>query len=225
MIHQLRFEYTLVLNAYKLTLYLKPEGISETRALEIYNNNLTMQMQHIQYIQCVTTCNWNKGPFLPGNIEEDHKILFFPNSYYHVQEDVLIDIFIQIINNSNWHFAYIKQMSISRNFFKSPFFNITHKNIHYNDLHINDILILKRVMNRSRNNASISNFGVISDGKVNIIEIKSKHFPTVFKKIEKNKKKSDGNTGIFRQNHDDKKFLYDQKNFYKPIDTRFLMNH
>ncbi|KAE9530614.1 hypothetical protein AGLY_011076 [Aphis glycines] len=41
----------------------------------------------------------------------------------------------------------------------------------------------------SRHNASISNLGVVSDGKVNILEVKSKHFPTVFKKIEKNKKK------------------------------------
>ncbi|KAE9522236.1 hypothetical protein AGLY_017366 [Aphis glycines] len=30
---------------------------------------------------------------------------------------------------------------------------------------------------------------VVSDGKVNILEVKSKHFPTVFKKIKKNKKK------------------------------------
>ncbi|KAF0751535.1 hypothetical protein FWK35_00026780 [Aphis craccivora] len=37
--------------------------------------------------------------------------------------------------------------------------------------------------------------GVVSDVKVNILgaftEVKSKHFPTVFKKIEKNKKKND----------------------------------
>ncbi|KAF0743460.1 Uncharacterized protein FWK35_00020025 [Aphis craccivora] len=38
---------------------------------------------------------------------------------------------------------------------------------------------------------------VVFDGKVNILEVKSKHFPIVFKKIEKNKKKSDRKTGIF----------------------------
>ncbi|KAF0759580.1 Uncharacterized protein FWK35_00020484 [Aphis craccivora] len=31
--------------------------------------------------------------------------------------------------------------------------------------------------------------GVVSDVKVNILEVKSKHFPTFFKKIERNKKK------------------------------------
>ncbi|KAF0772476.1 Uncharacterized protein FWK35_00006581 [Aphis craccivora] len=45
----------------------------------------------------------------------------------------------------------------------------------------------------SRNNAPISNFGVGFRWKNEydwcIIEVKSKHFPTVFKKIEKNKKK------------------------------------
>ncbi|KAE9525152.1 hypothetical protein AGLY_014566 [Aphis glycines] len=45
----------------------------------------------------------------------------------------------------------------------------------------------------SRNNASISNFGGGFRWKSEypwcIIEVKSKHFPTVFKKIEKNKKK------------------------------------
>ncbi|KAF0745982.1 Uncharacterized protein FWK35_00026883, partial [Aphis craccivora] len=33
-----------------------------------------------------------------------------------------------------------------------------------------------------------------------IIQVKSKHFKTVFKKIEKKTKKSDGKTGIFTQN-------------------------
>ena len=45
----------------------------------------------------------------------------------------------------------------------------------------------------SRNNAPISNFGggfrCKSEYPWCIIEVKSKHFPTVFKKIEKNKKK------------------------------------
>ncbi|KAF0765130.1 Uncharacterized protein FWK35_00021684, partial [Aphis craccivora] len=45
----------------------------------------------------------------------------------------------------------------------------------------------------SRNNALISNFGGSFRCKNKypwcIIEVKSKHFPTVFKKIEKNKKK------------------------------------
>ncbi|KAE9524049.1 hypothetical protein AGLY_015530 [Aphis glycines] len=53
----------------------------------------------------------------------------------------------------------------------------------------------------SRNNASISNFGGGFRWKSEypwcIIEVKSKHFPTVFKEIEKNKKKNDGKTGIF----------------------------
>ncbi|KAE9524078.1 hypothetical protein AGLY_015559 [Aphis glycines] len=56
----------------------------------------------------------------------------------------------------------------------------------------------------SRNNASISNFGGGFRWKSEypwcIIEVKSKHFPTAFKKIEKNKKKNDGKTGIFTQN-------------------------
>ncbi|KAF0766372.1 Uncharacterized protein FWK35_00012000 [Aphis craccivora] len=48
----------------------------------------------------------------------------------------------------------------------------------------------------SRNNASISNFG----GGFRCKKFKSKHFPTVFKKIEKNKKKkNDGKTGNFTQ--------------------------
>ncbi|KAF0726485.1 Uncharacterized protein FWK35_00038419 [Aphis craccivora] len=46
--------------------------------------------------------------------------------------------------------------------------------------------------------------GMVSGVKVNIlgafIKVKSKHFPTVFKKIEKNKKKNDGKTGMFTQN-------------------------
>ncbi|KAE9536780.1 hypothetical protein AGLY_006842 [Aphis glycines] len=56
----------------------------------------------------------------------------------------------------------------------------------------------------SRNNASISNFGGGFQWKSEypwcIIEVKSKHFPTVIKKIEKNKKKNDGKTEIFTQN-------------------------
>ncbi|KAE9541249.1 hypothetical protein AGLY_004494 [Aphis glycines] len=56
----------------------------------------------------------------------------------------------------------------------------------------------------SRNNASISKFGGGFRWKSEypwcIIKVKSKHFPTVFKKIEKNKKKNDGKTGIFTQN-------------------------
>ncbi|KAE9533242.1 hypothetical protein AGLY_009283, partial [Aphis glycines] len=56
----------------------------------------------------------------------------------------------------------------------------------------------------SRNNASISNFGGGFRWKSEypwcIIEVKSKHFPTVFKKIENNKKKNDGKTAIFTQN-------------------------
>ncbi|KAF0769318.1 Uncharacterized protein FWK35_00039057, partial [Aphis craccivora] len=42
-----------------------------------------------------------------------------------------------------------------------------------------------------------------------IIEVKSKHYPTVFKKIEKDKK-SDGKTGIFTQSQFSTKsiFLY-----------------
>ncbi|KAF0766833.1 Uncharacterized protein FWK35_00015326 [Aphis craccivora] len=56
-------------------------------------------------------------------------------------------------------------------------------------------------------------FGVVSDVKVNmypwcIIEVKSKHFPTVFKKIEKNKKKNDGKTGIFTQNQFSTKSIF-----------------
>ncbi|KAF0749674.1 Uncharacterized protein FWK35_00036671, partial [Aphis craccivora] len=64
------------------------------------------------------------------------------------------------------------------------------------------------------NNAPISNYGggfrCKSEYPWCIIEVKSKHFPTVFKKIEKNKKKSDGKTGIFTQNQFSTKsiFLY-----------------
>ncbi|KAE9539854.1 hypothetical protein AGLY_005106 [Aphis glycines] len=71
----------------------------------------------------------------------------------------------------------------------------------------------------SRNNASISNFGGGFRWKSEypwcIIEVKSKHFQTVFKKIEKNKKKNDGKTGIFTQNQFSSKsnflFCYNSK--------------
>ncbi|KAF0764916.1 Uncharacterized protein FWK35_00010243, partial [Aphis craccivora] len=65
-----------------------------------------------------------------------------------------------------------------------------------------------------RNNASISNFGGGSRWQSEcpwcIIDVKSKHFCTVIKKIEKNKKKSDEKTGIFTQNQFSTKsnFLY-----------------
>ncbi|KAF0748493.1 Uncharacterized protein FWK35_00020732, partial [Aphis craccivora] len=56
----------------------------------------------------------------------------------------------------------------------------------------------------SLNNATISNFGggfrCKSEYLWCMIKDKSKHFPTVFKKIEKNKKKNDGKTGISTQN-------------------------
>ncbi|KAE9543778.1 hypothetical protein AGLY_002008, partial [Aphis glycines] len=57
----------------------------------------------------------------------------------------------------------------------------------------------------SRNNAPISNYGsgfrCKSEYPWCIIEVKSKYFPTVFKKNEKNKKKkNNGKTGIFTQN-------------------------
>jgi hypothetical protein len=55
----------------------------------------------------------------------------------------------------------------------------------------------------SRNNASISNFGGgfrwQSEYPWCIIEVKSKHFPTVFKKIEKNKKKVTEKREILRK--------------------------
>ncbi|KAE9523574.1 hypothetical protein AGLY_016126 [Aphis glycines] len=55
----------------------------------------------------------------------------------------------------------------------------------------------------SRNNASISNFGGGFRWKSEypwcIIEVKSKHFPTVFEKIEKNKKKNDGKREFLRK--------------------------
>ncbi|KAF0761556.1 Uncharacterized protein FWK35_00009806 [Aphis craccivora] len=67
----------------------------------------------------------------------------------------------------------------------------------------------------SRNNAPISNFEggfrCKSEYPWCIIEVKSKHFPTVFKKIKKNKKKkNDGKKGIFTQNQFSTKsiFLY-----------------
>ncbi|KAF0715908.1 Uncharacterized protein FWK35_00031111 [Aphis craccivora] len=53
----------------------------------------------------------------------------------------------------------------------------------------------------SRNNAPISNFGggfrCKSEYPWCIIKVKSKHFSTVFKKIEINKKNNDRKTGIF----------------------------
>ncbi|KAF0754837.1 Uncharacterized protein FWK35_00024921 [Aphis craccivora] len=52
----------------------------------------------------------------------------------------------------------------------------------------------------SRNNALISNFGGGFRSKSEytwcILEVKNKHFQTVFKKVEKNKK-NDGKTGIY----------------------------
>ncbi|KAE9533274.1 hypothetical protein AGLY_009315 [Aphis glycines] len=66
----------------------------------------------------------------------------------------------------------------------------------------------------SRNNASISNFGGGFRWKSEYPEVKSKHIPTVFKKIDKNKK-SDGKTGIFTQNQFSSKlnflFCYNSK--------------
>ncbi|KAF0762657.1 Uncharacterized protein FWK35_00019472 [Aphis craccivora] len=54
-------------------------------------------------------------------------------------------------------------------------------------------IMLMRCSITSRNNAQISNFGgsfrCKSEYPWCIIEVKSKHFPKVFKKIEKNKKK------------------------------------
>ncbi|KAF0763015.1 Uncharacterized protein FWK35_00014037 [Aphis craccivora] len=55
----------------------------------------------------------------------------------------------------------------------------------------------------SRNNAPFLNFGggfrCNSEHLWCIIEVKSKHFPTVYKQIEKNEKKNDGKMGIFRK--------------------------
>ncbi|KAF0768090.1 Uncharacterized protein FWK35_00000696, partial [Aphis craccivora] len=56
----------------------------------------------------------------------------------------------------------------------------------------------------SRNNAPISNFGggfrCKSEYPWCIIEVKSKYFPTVFKKIEKNKKKMTQKREFLRKN-------------------------
>ncbi|KAF0760618.1 Uncharacterized protein FWK35_00025775 [Aphis craccivora] len=53
----------------------------------------------------------------------------------------------------------------------------------------------------SRNNASISNFGGGFRWKTEyhwcIIQVKSKHLPTVLKKNREKQKKNDGKTGIF----------------------------
>ncbi|KAF0767781.1 Uncharacterized protein FWK35_00019365 [Aphis craccivora] len=78
----------------------------------------------------------------------------------------------------------------------------------------------------SRNNTQISNFEgdfrCKSEYPWCIIEVKSKYFPTVFKKIEKNKKKkkNDGKTGIFTQNQFSTKTIflrdcYSKTNHYK----------
>ncbi|KAE9537626.1 hypothetical protein AGLY_006649 [Aphis glycines] len=76
----------------------------------------------------------------------------------------------------------------------------------------------------SQNNASISKYGGGFRCKREypwcIIEVK--HFPTVFKKIEKNKKKNDGKTGIFTQNQFSTKliiFLW-FSNFYEICQKR-----
>ncbi|KAF0759984.1 Uncharacterized protein FWK35_00008284 [Aphis craccivora] len=66
----------------------------------------------------------------------------------------------------------------------------------------------------SRNNAPITNFGggfrCKSEYPWCIIQVKNKHFPTVLKKIEKNKKKkkNDGKTGIFTQNQFSTKSIF-----------------
>ncbi|KAF0751729.1 Uncharacterized protein FWK35_00029513, partial [Aphis craccivora] len=56
----------------------------------------------------------------------------------------------------------------------------------------------------SRNNAPISNIGggfrCKSEYPWCIIEVKNKHFSTVFKKNREKQKKNDGKTGIFTQN-------------------------
>ncbi|KAE9535270.1 hypothetical protein AGLY_008003 [Aphis glycines] len=55
-----------------------------------------------------------------------------------------------------------------------------------------------------RNNASVSNFGGGFRWQIEhpwcIIKVERKHFPTVLKKNQEKRKKSDGNTGIFTQN-------------------------
>ncbi|KAF0765115.1 Uncharacterized protein FWK35_00029502 [Aphis craccivora] len=64
----------------------------------------------------------------------------------------------------------------------------------------------------SRNNAPISNIGgglrCKSEYPWCIIEVKNKHFPTVFEKIGKNKKKKYGKTGIFTHNQFSTKSIF-----------------
>ncbi|KAF0751643.1 Uncharacterized protein FWK35_00039219, partial [Aphis craccivora] len=64
----------------------------------------------------------------------------------------------------------------------------------------------------SRNNAPISNYGggfrCKSEYPWCIIEVKSKIFQKVIKKLEKNKKKNDGKTGNFTQ------YLFSTKSFF-----------
>ncbi|KAF0767802.1 Uncharacterized protein FWK35_00029048, partial [Aphis craccivora] len=64
----------------------------------------------------------------------------------------------------------------------------------------------------SRNNVPILNFGggfqCKSEYPWCIIVVKSKHFQTVFKKIEKNKKRNDGKTEIFTQNQFPTKLIF-----------------
>ncbi|KAF0763476.1 Uncharacterized protein FWK35_00010220, partial [Aphis craccivora] len=64
----------------------------------------------------------------------------------------------------------------------------------------------------TRNNASISNFRSgfrwQSEYSWCIIDVKRVHFPTFFKKIENNKKKSDGKTGFLTQNQFSTKSIF-----------------
>ncbi|KAF0768016.1 Uncharacterized protein FWK35_00013187 [Aphis craccivora] len=62
----------------------------------------------------------------------------------------------------------------------------------------------------SRNNAPISNFG----------EVKGKQFPTVFKKIEKNKKKNDGKTVILYA-----KPVFDQIVFFYMVEIQKIITY
>ncbi|KAF0765648.1 Uncharacterized protein FWK35_00014582 [Aphis craccivora] len=74
----------------------------------------------------------------------------------------------------------------------------------------------------SRNNAPISNFGggfrCKSEYPWFFIDVKSKHFPTVFKKkSRKTEKKNDGKTGIFTQNKFSTKSIFYMVVIQKPI--------
>ncbi|KAE9521806.1 hypothetical protein AGLY_017796 [Aphis glycines] len=103
-------------------------------------------------------------------------------------------------------------------------FKILTKYRNDNDLSSNDFkyLLLQVILENFSIKVMLQfqTLGVVSDDKVNILEVKSEYFPTVFKKIEKNKKKVTEKQDFLRKTsfRSNRFFFYgckSKKNHYK----------